>query len=82
MEPPPVQPVAPYPDVSAEFPGVSLERHIPTPPQPPNITKPDWVHLADDAAANANLEFTDLLPPPPEVITINNEEVTPIPLTS
>jgi hypothetical protein len=82
VDPPPVQPVAPYPDVSAEFPGVTLERHIPTPPPPTNITKPDWVQLADEAAENANLEFTELLPPPPEVIIINNKKVTPIPITS
>jgi len=56
VDPPPVQPVAHYPDVSAEFPGVTLERHIPTPPPPTNITEPDWVQLADDAAENANLE--------------------------
>jgi hypothetical protein len=81
-EPPPVQPVAPYPDVSAEFPGVTLERHIPTPPPPTKITKPNWVQLADEAADNTNLEFTDLLPPPPEVIIINDEDITPLPLTS
>ena len=28
VDPPPVQPLTPYPDVSAEFPGVTLERHI------------------------------------------------------
>jgi hypothetical protein len=82
VEPPLSQPVAPYPDVSAEFPGVTLEQHIPTPPQPTSLAKPDWVQLADDAAKNANLEFTDFLPPPPEVININNKEVPPIPLTS
>jgi hypothetical protein len=52
VEPPPVQPVAPYPAVPAEFLGVTLERHIPTPPQPTNLTEPDWVQLADDAAEN------------------------------
>jgi len=74
--------VAPYPDVSAEFLGVTLERHIRTPPPPTNITEPDWVQLADEAAEKANLEFTELLPPPPEVIIIDDKEVTPIPLTS
>jgi hypothetical protein len=39
VDPPPVQPVAPYPNVSAEFLGVTLERHIPTPPPPTNITE-------------------------------------------
>ena len=82
MEPPLSQPVAPYPDVSVEFLGVTLEQHIPTPPQPTSLAEPDWVQLADDAAENANLEFTDLLPPPPEVININDEEVPPILLTS
>ena len=80
--PHPVQPVAPYPDVSTEFPGVTLAQHAPTPPQPTSLTEPEWVQLADDAAENANLEFTDFLPPPPEVINIDDEEVTPIPLTS
>jgi hypothetical protein len=82
VEPPLLQPVSPYPDVSAEFPGVTLEQHIPTPPQPTSLAKPDWVQLGDDAAKNANLELTDLLPPPPEVINIEDEEVPPIPLTS
>jgi hypothetical protein len=82
VEPPLSQPVAPYPDVSAEFPGVTLKRHIPTPPQPTSLAEPDWVQLADDAAENANLEFTDFLPPPTEVININKEEVPPILLTS
>jgi hypothetical protein len=77
-----VHPVAPYPYVSAEFPGVTLERHIPTPPPPTNITEPNWVQLADEAAENANLEFTELLPPPPEVIIIDNKDITPIPLKS
>jgi len=81
-EPPPVQPVALYPDVSAEFPGVTLERHIPTPPPSTTITEPNWVQLADEAADNANLESTDLLPPPPEVIIIDDEDITPLPLTS
>ena len=82
MDPPLVQPVAPYPDVSTEFPGVTLARHAPTSPQTTSLTKPDWVQLAEDAAENANLEFTDFLPPPPEVINIDDEEVTPIRLTS
>ncbi len=81
MEPPLSQPVAPYPDVSAEFLGVTLERHIPTPPHPTILAEPDWVQLADDAAKNTNLEFTDFLPPPPEVINIDNKEVPPILLT-
>ena len=70
MDPPLVQPVAPYPDVSTEFPGVTLARHAPTSPQTTSLTKPDWVQLAEDAAENANLEFTDFLPPPPKVIII------------
>jgi hypothetical protein len=82
VDPPLVQSVAPYPDVSTEFPGVTLARNAPTPPQPTSLSEPDWVQLADNAAENANLEFTDFLPPPPEVINIDDEEVTPISLTS
>ena len=80
--PPPVQPMAPYPDVSTEIPGVTLARHTPPLHQPTNVTEPNWEQLADDAADNANLEFTDFLPPPPEVINIDDEEITPTPFTS
>jgi hypothetical protein len=60
-------PVAPYPDLPAEMPGVLLQRHLrPSPagmattaPQP----NPDWTQLTDEATENADLDFTEALPP-------------------
>ena len=76
-------PVAPYPDISAEMPGVLLQRHLCTPPAsvtPSRQPNPDWTQLADKAAENANLDFTKALPPLPEVVTVNNEDVFQVPL--
>jgi hypothetical protein len=59
-------PVAPYPDISAEMPGVLLQCHLcmptasVTPFRQPN---PDWTQLADETAENANLNFTKAIPP-------------------
>ncbi len=33
----------------------------------------DWSQLADDAAQNADLDVTEHLPPPPEVIEIDDD---------
>jgi hypothetical protein len=76
-------PVAPYPDLPAEIPGVLLQRHLR--PSPAGVTtvpqpKSDWTQPADEAAENANLDFTEALPPLPEVVTVNNEDVLQVPM--
>ncbi len=75
--------VAPYPDIPAEMPGMLLEHHLSMPmarvssfSQP----DPDWTQLANETAKNANLDLTDALPLPLEVITINNDDVFQVPL--
>ncbi len=75
-------PVAPYSDIPAEMPGVLLQRHlhlslssVTTVPQPES----DWTQLADEAAENADLDFTEALSPLPEVVTVNNEDVLQVP---
>jgi hypothetical protein len=80
---PPPLPVAPYPDIPAEIPGVLLEQHTGMPPtSTPHSHEPDWVQMADDAVDNAAFESTDLLPPPPEVISIDNKVIPDVPSTS
>ena len=76
-------PVALYPDLPAEMPGVLLQRHLhPSPagvapvPQP----DPDWTQLADEAAENPDLDFTEALPPLPEVVDVNDEDVLHVPM--
>ena len=68
-------PMAKYPNIPAEMPGVLLERHIPAhDDQSPfdEPYQPDWFDLADEAAQNADLATTELLPPPPDVIEIDD----------
>jgi hypothetical protein len=75
--------VAPYPEVPAEMPGVLLQRHLCTPTAsmtPFRQPNPDWTQLADKAAENADLDFTEALPPPPEVITVNDNDAFKSPL--
>ncbi len=47
-----------------------------TVPQP----KSDWTQLADEAGENADLDFTEALPPLPKVVTVNNEDVLQVPM--
>jgi hypothetical protein len=75
--------VAPYPDIPAEMPGVLLQCHLRMPPA--NVTpfhQPDldWTQLTDDAAENADLDFTEALPPLLEVLAVNDEDVFQVPL--
>ncbi len=70
-----------FPDIPAEMPGITLKRHhkadrtfqnnidtlIPS-------TEQDWSKLADEAIMNADLETSDHLPPPPELIEIDNDD--------
>lgn len=67
--------MAVYPNLPAEMPGVLLERHVPDGDQSSFVERyePDWFDLADAAAHNADLETTELLPPPPDVIEINDD---------
>jgi hypothetical protein len=66
-----------YPQLPAEMPGVLLERHVPVPDDispfdEPN--DPDWFDLADEAAHNADLDNTEQLPTPPEVIELDDDD--------
>jgi len=70
-------PMAIYPDMPAEMPGVLLSRHT---HNNDNATRPldhshdiDWVEQADAAAQNADLDNMDHLPPPPEVFDNDND---------
>jgi hypothetical protein len=70
-------PMAVYPNLPAEMPGVLLKRHIPVPvDQSPfdEPHEPDWFDLAGEAAHNADLDTTELLPPPPDIIEIDDNE--------
>jgi hypothetical protein len=69
-------PVAAYPDIPAEMPGVILACHQPQQPESHDdspTTKCDWSKLADDATLNADLDTFDHLPAPPEVIEIDDD---------
>ena len=65
------------------MPGVLLERHLSAPTArvtPFSQPDPDWTQLADESVGNADLDLTEALPPPPEVITINEDDVFQVPL--
>jgi hypothetical protein len=74
-------PMAMFPSLPAEMPGVLLSRHAPDtnaiddePDGLPDYSNEiDWSQLADGAAKNADLDITEHLPPPPEVIKIDND---------
>ncbi len=75
-------PMAPYPDIPAEFLVVQLNRSShPAPSISATITpdEPDWVQMADDTIANADLNHDDHLPAPPEVIVIDDDDNDPLP---
>jgi hypothetical protein len=66
------------------MPGVQLERERSSSSPPPSVTPsppddPDWTQLADEALANADIDHMDVLPDPPEVIIIDNDDDTPFP---
>ncbi len=78
-------PIAAYPDISADMPGVQLDRSlaIPSPTATPTTTTtsdPDWAQLAEEAIHNADLGEADPLPPAPEVIIVDDEDDIPLPL--
>jgi hypothetical protein len=71
-------PMATYPNIPAELPGVRLLRHLPQEKNKPesSTTRPqdlDWEELADAAAQNADLDNLDHLPPPPEVFEVDDD---------
>ena len=76
-------PIAPYPDIPAEIPGVCLCRHSPKVSPDQVISRPqetNWTQMADDAVANANLDLMDHLPPPPEIIDADDDADYQVPL--
>ena len=77
-------PMAVYPQLPAEMPGVLLSRHVPEednhhvpeeadPFFPDDSQDIDWSQLADEAADNADLDNAEHLPPPPEVIELDDD---------
>ena len=79
--------MAVFPSMPAEMPGVLLSRHAPDTEAtddeldglPEYSNEIDWSQLADDAAQNADLDVTEHLPPPPEVIEIDDTDYVYVP---
>ncbi len=75
-------PTASYPDSPANMPGVHL--NLPSLFKPPTQSSPsddsDWAQLAEDALANANINNMDVLPTPPEVTVIDDDDDVPLSL--
>ncbi len=71
--------MAVFPSIPAEMPGVRLSRHAPSSGADDleelssSSTNIDWSQLADEAAQNADLDITEHLLPPPEVIEIDGD---------
>jgi hypothetical protein len=78
-------PIAAYPDIPAKMPEVQLNCS-PAPPSPmanpTTTTTPDsdWVQLAEEAIHSADLGKANPLPPALEVIILDDEGDTPLPL--
>ena len=68
-------PLADYSNVTAEMPGVLIDRTTLLTVSSSNScsNEPDWSQLLDEATMNADLDFTNHLPPPPEVIKSDND---------
>jgi hypothetical protein len=72
---------APYPDIPANMPGVQLKQTrssspLPSPSPPDDL---DWAQLADEALANVDIDHMDILPAPPEVIIVDDDDNVPLP---
>ena len=80
-------PMAMFPSLPAEMPGVLLSRHAPDTGAiddeldglPDYSNDIDWSQLAVDAANIADLDVTEHLPPPPEVIEIDDTDYVYVP---
>jgi hypothetical protein len=80
-------PMAMFPSLPEEMPGVLLSCHVPDTGAiddelvglPDYSNKIDWSQLAVDAANNADLDITEHLPPPPEVIEIDDTDYVYVP---
>ncbi len=72
---------APYPDIPANMLGVQLKqtRSSSPPPSPSPPDDPDWAQLADEALANVDIDHMDILPAPPEVIIVDDDDNVPLP---
>ena len=74
-------PMAVLPSLPAEMPEVILSRHAPDTGAiddepaglPDYFNKIDWSQLANNATKNADLDVTEHIPSPPEVIKIDND---------
>jgi hypothetical protein len=72
-------PMAVFPSIPAEMPGVRLLGHAPDSGDddldelPSSSTNIDWSQLADEAAQKADLVVTEHRPSPPEVIEIDDD---------
>ena len=72
-------PMAVFPSIPAEMLGVRLSRHAPASGDddleelPSSSTDIDWSQLTNEAAQNADLDITEHVPPPPEVIEIDDD---------
>jgi hypothetical protein len=76
-----IDPIAAYPDIPAKMPGVQLNcGEPPLPTATPTTADPDWAQLAEEAIHNSDLGEADPLPPAPEVVIVNDENYTPLPL--
>jgi hypothetical protein len=78
-------PIAAYPDIPADMPGVQLDQSpaILAPMATPTTTTtsdPDWAQLAEQAIHNAELGEADPLPLALEVIIVDDEDDKPLPL--
>ena len=67
-----------FPEIPAEMPGITLERHQKATRHNNDTMVPsiehDWSKLADEAIMNADLETSDHLPPPPELIELDDDD--------
>ncbi len=68
--------MASYPDIPAKMPGVQLKhaRSLSSPPSPSPLDALDRAQLADEALVNADIDHMDVLPAPPEVLFVDDDE--------
>ncbi len=73
--------MAPYPDIPADMLGVQLKytRSSSPPPSPSPSDDPDWAQLADEALADTDINQIDVLPAPPKVIIVDDDDDVSLP---